>query len=346
MALRNELFGTTRDGREARLLTLTNVDGLRACVTNYGATLVAMHVPDAGGTWADISLGFDDVEGYESDRNQHFGATTGRVANRIAAGRFTLDGRAYQLPRNRPPHHIHGGHRNFAKVLWEMDADAEQNTVRCRYTSPDGEEGYPGTLVTTVIYALNNANELSIDYHATTDAATLVNLTNHAYWNLSGQDSVLGHVLTLNADRYTPSGEALIPTGRILPVSETPLDFRQPRPLGEAIDALRDTPAGGYDHNYVVQGPPGTLRPVARLMDPASRRVMEVRTTERAVQLYTGNNLHGQAGKQGRTYAPFGGVCLETQNFPDAPNHDAFPSIELRPGATYRQTTVHRFTSA
>jgi len=338
-------FGRTDDGKEATLWRLTNAAGLQAEVTNFGATLVSMQVPDARGTLDDVTLGFDDIDGYDSTANQHFGATTGRVANRIRHGSFMLDGHRIQLPLNRTPHHIHGGVRNFAKVFWHGQEDETGQSVFFTYTSPDGEEGYPGTLTCTAGYTLTDANALRMDYRATTNAPTVVNLTNHAYWNLAAGGTIHTHEVMLHALCYTPTDDDLIPTGQIAPVENTPLDFRRSRPVGTDIATLESTSAGGYDHNLLVNGPAGTLRPAARVLEPASGRIMEVQTTQQAVQFYTGNNLCGQTGKNGAVYEPKGGLCLEAQNLPDAPNHDTFPSIVLRPEEVYRQTTVHLFST-
>jgi aldose 1-epimerase len=336
-------FGAIGDGK-ARLFVLDGDGELTAKVTDYGAALVALYAPDREGRRSDVAGGFDDVAGYAGPGNQHFGATVGRVANRIAGAAFTLDGREYSLARNLPPHHLHGGStRSLDKVIWSAKAD--EKAVRFTYRSPDGEEGYPGNLELEVTCTLDG-DELRIDYRATTDLATPVNLTNHAYWNLAGHGagSILDHELTLHAYRYTPTDEALIPTGAIAPVQDTPLDFTRPRRIGERI---AEAGAGGYDHNFVLDDFVAGGEPVlaARLREPISGRVLEVYTTEPGLQLYTGNGLSGQPGKNGVRYQRHGLLCLEAQHFPDALKHAGFPSIVLRPGEVYRQTTAYRFAA-
>lgn len=340
-------FGTTADGQPVRLFELRSPNGTIARISDYGATLVEMWAPDRNGELADVILGFDDVRGYESDDNQYFGCTTGRVANRIAEGRFELDGRAYQLAVNNGPNHLHGGGpRALNRVVWSAEpavtADGQQ--VRFRYVSPDGEEGYPGALSMTVTYTLTNGGDLRIDYEATTDAPTPVNLTNHAYWNLAGQGAptVLDHELTLNAGRYTPVDGTLIPTGAIDPVPAA-LDFRDARSIRAHLDAVAGTSTEGYDHNFVLDGDPDALDFAAELHDPASGRVLSIWTTEPGIQFYSGNFLFGQRGKRGATYAHRSACCLETQHFPDSVNQPTFPSTILRPGETLRTTTLHRF---
>lgn len=345
-----EPFGETSEGTPVSIYTLENDNGMRARIMTRGATLVELHVPDRDGELADVVLGFDDVAGYESERNQYFGCTTGRVANRIAEGKFALGDKEYSLAVNNGPNHLHGGgDRSLDKVVWDA---AEVQTdhgpgVRFKYTSPDGEEGYPGELRITVIYVLTDENELRIAYRAKTSASTPVNLTNHSYFNLSGHgsESVLGHELTINADHYTPTDDALIPTGELAPVEGTPLDFREPHTIGERIDQLVDTPAMGYDHNYVINEPFGRPRFCARLKDPQSGRVLTVRTSEPGVQLYSGNFLFGQKGKDGKTYAQRSAVCLETQHFPDSVNQPDFPTVILHPDETYRQVCIYAFSA-
>ena len=321
--------------------------GIRARWVSRGATLADLFVPDRAGNLADVALGFDDEAQYLSSDNQHFGCTTGRVANRIAAGKFTLDGREYQLAINNGPNHLHGGlGRNLAKIDWQGEPfqSARGPGVRFRYTSPDGEEGYPGALAMEVTYTLTN-NAVRIDYEATTDQPTPVNLTNHSYFNLSGHGtpSVLDHEVWIGAERYTPKDDWGIPTGEIAPVEGTPLDFRTRRRLGDRIDQLGDRQADGYDHNYVLNGPPGVMRTAASVYDPASGRTLHVHTDQPGVQLYVGNMLRGQQGKGGRVYPRRSALCLETQHFPDAVNKPNFPSIILRPGETYRHTCVYEF---
>lgn len=339
-------FGEASDGRPARLWTL-RVPGLEIDVTDYGATLVAVRTPDRAGFLGDIVLGFDDVRGYQSADNQYFGCTTGRVCNRIARGEFVLDGHRYVLATNNGPNHLHGGaRRSLDKVFWraEPTGTPDRPAVRFTYRSPDGEEGYPGNLDVAVTYSLapGPAPQLSIAIEARTDRATPVNITNHAYWNLdgAGAPTVLDHELQLAADRWTPTDDTLIPTGAIADVLGTPLDFTKPLPIGLRIDQLSDGPAKGYDHNYVLRGDADVK---ARLYSPASGRWLEIRTSEPALQVYSGNWLFGQRGKGGRTYAPRSAVCLETQHHPDSVNHPHFPSTILAPGQVYRTETTWTF---
>ena len=341
-----ESFGKTKSGEAVEAYTLQNANDMTAKFITYGATLVEWHVPDKEGQTADIVFGFDAMAGYEdSGANQHFGCTTGRFANRIGGAKFTLDGKEYQLAKNNGPNHIHGGNeRNLGRVVWKaepFERDTERGIV-FTYTSPDGEEGYPGTLACKVTYTLTDAGEIRIEYEATTDKPTPINLTNHSYFNLNGAgaETVLDHELTLNADQYTPVDETLIPTGKIVSVEGTPLDFRTPHKIGERIDQLNETSTRGYDHNIVLRGPAGKLRLAARLCDAKSGRAMNVYTTEPGVQFYSGNSLHGQKGKGGKVYAQRSGLCLETQHFPDSVNQPNFPPVILKPGETYRHTTV------
>ena len=346
-----EPFGQTAEGTPVEAYKLTNDRGMSAKLITRGATLVELHVPDRNGETADVVLGFDDVAGYESDRNQYFGCTTGRVANRIAGGKFTVDGTEYSVAVNNEPNALHGGlTRSLDKVVWDAkEVQTERGTgVRFSYTSPNGEEGYPGDLKMTVTYLLTDNNQLRIAYRATTDRPTPVNLTNHTYFNLSGagSETVLDHELQIEADTYTPTDSTLIPTGEIRPVDDTPLDFRQPHRIGGRIDSVIATDALGYDHNYPVNGPfGGRPRPCARVKDPASGRVMTVRTNSPGVQLYTGNHLFGQLGKQGKAYPARSAVCLETQHYPDSVNHEDFPTTILRPGETYEYVTVYGFSN-
>lgn len=350
-AVETEMFGTTDDGAPVHLYTLENENGMVARLTEFGATLVELHVPDKDGNAADVVLGFDSVEGYQSPRNAHFGCTTGRVANRIAGAEFTLNGKTYQLAVNNGPNHLHGGvERNLGRVVWNAEpiqTDRGEG-MRFTYSSPDGEEGYPGKLDVIVDYVLTRDNELVILYAAETDAPTPVNLTNHSYFNLSGAGSqtVLDHELMINADHYTPTDDTLIPTGEIKPVAGTPLDFREFHKIGARIDELNDTAAQGYDHNFVLnKQEEGEFSLCAKLRDPDSGRVMTCYTTEPGVQLYTGNFLDGPQGKDGKTYPHRSAVCLETQHFPDSVHHENFPSIILEPGDTYRQKTVYAFSA-
>ncbi|HEY6170612.1 MAG TPA: aldose epimerase family protein [Verrucomicrobiae bacterium] len=341
-------FGITQSGAAAGLFTLKNKQGLTATVTSRGATLVSLLAPDRHGRFADLTTGFDDVGGYESKDNASFGCTVGRFANRIGGARFTLDGKTYTLLANSGKNHIHGGGPlAFAKVVWHAEpfARANEQGVVFTHTSADGEEGYPGTMKVKVTFTLTDKNELRLDYEATSDQPTVVNLANHAYWNLAGvgHGDILGHLLTLHADRYTLVDDDLIPTGEIAPVKGTPLDFTTPHKIGERIPP-HESSAHGYDHNFIVNGEPGKLRPAARVVDPNSGRVLEIQTTEPAIQLYTGNHLRGQKGKGGVAYERRSAFCLEAQHYPDSPNKPQFPSTVLRPGETYRQTTVHIFS--
>jgi aldose 1-epimerase len=340
-------FGKTPDGKEVHLFTLTNGRGMTAKIMTYGAIITELHVPDKDGKTADVMLGFDSLDGYLKG-HPFFGAIVGRVANRIARGKFTLDGKTYTLATNNGPNHLHGGKEGFDKKVWQAAVIESDHgpAVRFRYTSPDGEEGYPGTLKAEVTYTLTADNALRIDYKATTDKATPVNLTNHAYFNLAGHGAgdILGHELMIAADKYTPADETLIPTGEIAPVKGTPLDFTTPTPIGKRIGALKEVPGGGYDHNFVLRGGDKKLALAVRVRDPGSGRVMEMYTTQPGVQLYTGNFLDGTLkGKGGAVYKKHAGFCLEAQHFPDSVNKKEFPSVILRPGETYTQTTVYKF---
>jgi len=339
-----EIFGTTAEGEDVKIYTLVNSNGMRASITEYGATLVSLLVPDAKGNLADVTLGYDSLEGYEACTS-YFGCTVGRFANRIAKGRFSLDGEEYVLATNNGENHLHGGIQGFNKKIWESSPGQDRQervSVTFRYVSQDGEEGYPGTLDCTVVYSLNEKNELEIRYLATTDKPTVVNLTHHSYFNLAGQGQgdVLGHEMMIVADRYTPVDEGLIPTGELRRVEGTPMDFREPQTLGSRIEEVE----GGYDHNYVLNDSGQGLRLAARVREPESGRVMEVYTGEPGMQLYTGNFLDGSiVGKDEKVYEEHAGFCLETQHFPDSPNQPEFPSVTLSPGEEYRQITIHRF---
>lgn len=343
-------FGTTKNGEPVKLFTLRNDNGVVAKLSSRGATLTEWHVPDKKGDMADIVLGFDDVAGYESDDNQYFGTTTGRVANRIANAKFKIDGREYSLAKNDGANALHGGiERSLDKVVWQGEAfekDGAQGVV-FQYTSPDGEEGYPGNLKIQVTYTLTDDNALRIDYRATTDQATPVNLTNHSYFNLSGAGSTtnLNHEVMIAADHYTPVDDALIPTGEIAPVEGTPLDFREFHAIGERIDSLGDGPGAGYDHNFVLNNQDGDLALAAKVRDPQSGRILSVFTTEPGVQFYGGNFLKGQRGKQGKTYPYRSAFCLETQHYPNSVNQPSFPSIVLHPGEEYTHTCVYQVTA-
>ena len=345
-----EAFGKTEDGTEVEIYTIKN-DKITAKVMTRGATLVELHVPDKDGAMADVVFGFDDVSGYESDANQYFGCTTGRVCNRIAKGKFSLDGKEYSLAINNEPNHLHGGvTRSLDKVVWTarpIENERGQG-VEFSYTSSDGEEGYPGELKITVRYFVpNGKSALHIVYSATTSQATPVNLTNHAYFNLAGQGSetVLDHRLKLNASQYTPVDDTLIPTGKIEPVAGTALDFTKATRIGKRIDALTDTAALGYDHNFVLEPAEEgkKMRLAAVLIDPESKRRMQIFTTEPGIQFYSGNFLRGDQGKDGATYAHQSAVCLETQHFPDSVNQPSFPSVILKPGEKFSSMTFLSF---
>lgn len=341
-------FGRTADGTSVEIYTISNNKGLTAKVMTRGATLVQLHAPDRDGNSEDVILGWDTVGGYESEDNQYFGCTTGRVCNRIAGGKFSLDGKDYTLAVNNEPNHLHGGvERSLDKVIWTAQAYSNDRGqgVRLTYTSADGEEGYPGTLKIKVTYFIPaDANRLNISYVASTDQATPINLTNHAYFNLAGagSDTVLNHQLQLNADKYTPTDDTLIPTGEIATVEGTPLDFRKFRKIGARIDKLTDTAALGYDHNFVLNAKPQDkdYNMAAALRDPESGRVLRIMTQEPGIQLYSGNFLKGQKGKAGKTYAHRSALCLETQHYPDSVNQDNFPSTILKPGDEYRTSTL------
>jgi aldose 1-epimerase len=347
-------FGTTPDGQPAHLFSLRHDSGFGAEITDFGATVVRLFAPDRHGRFEDVVLGFDPVDVYARPSGPYFGATIGRSGNRIANGKFTLDGKPYTLATNNAPGgipcHLHGGVKGFNRVPWQAEPvnTPAGPALRLNYRSKDGEEGYPGNVDVTVVFTIANGNALQIDYTATTDQPTLVNLTNHSYFNLSGEGarSILGHVLTMNASRFTPVNAGLIPTGELASVVDTPFDFRSPHTIGERIDRPNEQIrfGAGYDHNFVLDSGGGTLALAATVLEPQSGRELEVLTTEPGVQLYTGNYLDGSLpGKNGHTYPRRSGLCLETQHFPDAPNHPAFPSTVLRPGQTYRSTTVYRF---
>jgi aldose 1-epimerase len=342
-------FGRTPEGRSVELFTLTNPNGCEAAITAYGASLVALTMPDNKARFSDVVLGFNTLEEYL--RNPFFvGGTIGRYGNRISGGRFRLGGKEYSLARNNGENHLHGGIKAFHTVVWEakegVSADGEGLTLS--RLSPDGEEGYPGSLAVEVTYRLMKDNALRIDYRATSDAETVVNLTNHSYFNLSGEGSgsILGHRMMINADRFTPVNARFIPTGELRAVRGTPLDFMKPAGIGERIHDSHEQIrlGGGYDHNFVLIRNDGGLAPAACVLEPDSGRVMEVWTTEPGLQFYSGNFLDGSmTGKRGTAYVKYGGFCLETQHFPDSPNRPEFPSTVLKPGQEYRSTTVYKF---
>jgi len=354
MGLNSVPFGDV-EGEPVERYTLTNANGMEVAVLTYGGVIQSIRVPDRDGTMANVVLGFNTLDDYVA-RSPYFGAIVGRYANRIARGQFTLDGETCQLAINNGPNSLHGGEKGFDKQIWtasEGSATDGQSLV-LSYTSPDGEGGYPGTLDVTVTYTLTGDNALRIDYHATTDKTTVLNLSNHSYFNLAGEGSgsVLDHELMLNASSFTPVDDTLIPTGEIAPVAGTPFDFTTAKPIGQDIrDGSSDqiVIGRGYDHNVVLDRPKGddtSLVQVARVVEPTTGRVMEVETTEPGVQFYTGNFLDGTfAGSGGKVYRQGDGFCLETQHFPDSPNQPGFPSTELAPGEEFTSTTVYTFST-
>ena len=334
------------DGKAVSLYTLTNASGLVLKVTNYGTIVTEFHVPDKAGKMADIVAGFENLDGYIKG-SPYFGATVGRVANRIKNGQFTLEGKTYKLATNNPPNHLHGGKKGFDKVVWDADPkeSADGPSIAFTYVSKDGEEGYPGTLSAKVTYTLSNKNEFRIEMEATTDKTTIVNLAHHSYWNLAGCDSgsILEHELTLYADKYTPGDP--VPDGKIKSVKGTPFDFTTAKPIGKDLKAVGGKPVG-YDHNYVVDGDPHTLRPVARLKDPKSGRVMTIEADQPGVQFYSGNFLDGTLKGKGATYPQHAALCLETQKFPNSIDVPAWKEeVTLKPGQTYKHTMIHRFST-
>jgi len=341
-------FGKTGDGTPVEVYTLTNANGVEVKAITYGCIITSIRTPDRTGKVADIVLGFDSLDGYLKD-SPYFGAVVGRYGNRIAKGQFTLDGKTYTLATNNGPNHLHGGNKGFDKVVWKASEKSSADGVGVVFTrvSPDGEEGYPGNLQATVTYTLTDRNELVVDYHAGTDKATPVNLTQHSYFNLAADDGdILGHQLTIDADRYTPVDATLIPTGELPTVAGTPFDFRKPTAIGARIGETNAQlkNGNGYDHNWVLNRTGGGLQHAVRVLEPKSGRVLDIATTEPGVQFYTGNFLDGSIkGKGGRAYKQRTGFCLETQHFPDSPNHPNFPTTILRPGQTYSSKTVFTF---
>ena len=343
ISIEKGVFGKLEDGREIPSFSLKNAAGVRAKIISYGAALAELWAPGRDGEVVDVVLGFDALEGY-TGRHPHFGGIIGRVANRIAAGKFVLDGRQYALALNDGPNTLHGGRVGFDHRVWKPEVLREEGCVRLSYFSPNGEEGFPGNLSVAVEYRLTARNELKFLYRAATDKPTILNLTNHSYFNLSGGGDVLDHSLEINANSYTPVDTTNIPTGEIKSVADTPFDFTKQTKIG-----ARSTPvhprAGAYDCNYVVNGTPGALRFAARVTDPGSGRAMEVWTTEPGIQLYTAIWLDGSiTGKGGVAYQQFGAVCLETQHFPNAINIPSFPSTVLRPGAVFQSETIYKIS--
>jgi aldose 1-epimerase len=348
MNIHKQFWGKTNAGVTVDLFTLTNDQGVETRVANYGGVIVTLRTPDGRGRPGDITLGFDTLEAYLRG-SPFFGCIVGRYANRIAQGRFRLKGAEYRLAQNNGQNHLHGGLAGFDKVVWQAEPFTGSDGVglKLSYLSSDGEEGYPGNLSVTVTYTLTNQNELRLDYEAATDQTTVINLTNHAYFNLVGTGDILGHTLMLNADRFTPIDSTLIPTSELRSVQGTPLDFRQPTVIGARIhqedEQLRF--GGGYDHNWVINGVAGQLRLAAVLSELTTGRRLEVHTTQPGMQFYSGNMLPASLpGKGGQVYTRRSGLCLETQHFPDSPNQPNFPSTTLEPGQRYAQTTVFKFS--
>lgn len=350
MKIKKHKYGVLSNGEEVSLYTLVNDNGLRTSITNYGGIVVSLETPDREGNLGDVVLGYDNLDDYEL-RNPYFGCLVGRYGNRIANAQFTLEGTTYTLAQNNGNNHLHGGLKGFDKKVWASKAketkDGPALVLTC--VSPDMEEGYPGTLSVKVVYTLTNDNALKIDYTATTDKKTVLNLTNHSYFNLSCGKSatILDHTMMLNADQFTPVNVEVIPTGEIQSVSNTPLDFHSPTPIGDRIneDDTQLKYGGGYDHNWIVNGTAGKLRLAAKVYDNSSGRVMKVLTTEPAIQFYAGNMLPSITGKNGAQYQVRGGLCLETQHYPDSPNQPNFPTTALESDDTYRSTTMYKFSA-
>ena len=345
-------YGKTSDGQDVDEYTLTNSNGMEVKLITYGGILTSIRVPDRNGVMANVTQGFDNLADYETNNAPFFGALIGRFGNRIAKGKFTLKGKEYTLATNDGPNSLHGGLKGFDKVVWDAEEITENGAegVLLSYTSPDGEEGYPGNLDVKVRYLLSDANELRIEYHALTDATTIVNLTNHAYFNLQGDGSgtIYDHMLMIDADAYTPVDATLIPTGELAPVEGTPFDFRVPKPVGSTLRLNHEQilRAQGYDHNFVLNRDAGdtSLKLAARMYEPVSGRMMEVLTTEPGIQFYSGNFLDATLrGSSGRLYRQSDGFALETQHFPDSPNQAHFPSTVLEPGDSYETTTIYKF---
>jgi len=343
MAIKKEFFGTTAGGGKTNLYTLTNANGLAAKITNYGGIITELYTPDRKGKLADIVAGYKTLDEYIKD-TPYFGAIIGRYGNRIANGLFTLNGVEYKLEQNNGKNHLHGGLKGFDKVVWdaeEMQTEKDA-ALKLSYLSRDGEERYPGNLKCTVIFTLTNDNQLTISYEAATDKSTVVNLTHHSYFNLAGHNSgnILSHQLMINADRFTPVDDTLIPTGKLENVKGSVMDFTKPMPIGSRISQV----AGGYDHNYVLNKKGNEMSLAASVYEPKTGRAMEISTTEPAVQLYSGNFLNGTHKGKGAVYNKHNAFCLETQHYPDSPNQPKFPSTVLEPGKKYTQLTVHKFS--
>jgi len=336
-------YGTV-DGKPVDLYTLTNAKGAVAKITNYGAIVTELHMPDKDGKMGDVVLGFDKVDDYVA-KSPYFGAIVGRVANRIAYGKFTLDGKAYQLNTNAAPHHLHGGKKGWDKVIWTAEPKETKDgpSLKLTHVSPDGEENYPGTVTATATYTLTNENELKVEMTATTDKTTLINMAHHSYWNLAGGGTILDQELTIPADSYTPGDP--VPDGKIKPVKGTPFDFTAAKPIGKDLKAAGGKPVG-FDHNWVVNGEPHAMRLMAKLKDPKSGRVMTITADQPGLQFYTGNFMDGKTSGKGVTHVQYSGLCLESQKFPNSINVPAWKEeVILKPGQTYKHTMVHKFTT-
>lgn len=342
-AIQKADFGRTESGTAVEIYTLTNKNGMSVKVTTFGATVTELHVPDRAGKVADVVLGYDNVAQYESKENPYLGCAVGRYANRIAKGQFAIDGNTYKLPVNNGPNTLHGGIKGFSKVVWAAEPAETKDgpAVTFTYVSKDGEEGFPGNMTTRVTYTLTADNALKIDYAAVTDKPTVLNLTNHSYFNLAGAgvQNILDHELMLAAEAYTPVDEELIPTGEIKSVKGTPFDFTKPERIGARIEQVK----GGYDHNYVLADKPRPVALAGRARDPKSGRTMEIWTSEPGVQLYTSNFMDGSLKGIGGSYGKHAAFCLETQHYPDSPNQPKFPSTVLRPGGEFKSTTIYKF---
>jgi aldose 1-epimerase len=350
-AISSAPFGKTPSGVAVARYTLRNSHGMEAQIATYGGIVTSLTAPDRNGKFADVVLGHDTVAGYIKNPSPYFGALIGRYGNRIAKGRFTLNGASYKLAINNDPNSLHGGSVGFDKVVWrtaKAHVTPQGPQLTLTYLSRNGEEGYPGNLAITAVYTLTDDNALRLDYTATTDKDTVVNLTQHSYFNLRGKGDILGHMVQINAERFTPVGSTLIPTGELKPVAGTPFDFRQPTAIGSRINATDEQLkfGKGYDHNWVISKPAGTLAVQATVFEPETGRVLEVSSTEPGLQFYTGNFLDGTiTGKGGSVYAFRNGFCMEPQHFPDSPNQAGFPSTVLRPGQTYDNSIVYRFSA-
>jgi aldose 1-epimerase len=348
-SIMKEPFGKTSDGQAVDIYTLRGTNGMEARIMTYGGTLVSLKVPDKSGNFGDVVLGCDSVDAYQK-QSGYLGALIGRYGNRIAKGQFTLDGKTYQLDINNPPNSLHGGTNGYDKVIWTAKPVTTDSgpSLELTYVSKDGEEGYPGKLKIKAVYKLTDDNSLRIEFTATTDKDTVVNLTGHSYWNLAGKSNILDHVVMINADKFTPIDEGLIPTGVLQPVDGTPFDFRTPTAVGARIEQVNEQIkfGKGYDHNWVLNKEPGKLDVAASLYEPTTGRMMQVLTTEPGIQFYSGNFLDGTiTGKGGWVYQFRNGLCFEPQHFPDSPNQPAFPSTELKPGETYHNIIEYKFST-